>query len=1018
MVSGRAVGDDAWRLRKARSLVKLLALAPGRRLHRDQLAEALWSDRDADHAANNLHQALHAARRALGPAALTLAGGVVALDAEVDVERFEAAAGEARGGTDPDAYERALALYAGELLPEDRYEPWTTARRTALRELHTTLCLELAELRDEPAQVIEILQRAVAADPLAERAHRALMGAYVRAGRRLDALAAFEQLRTNLRAELAADPEPETRALFRALLTGQPEPATRHDNLPRQLTSFVGREREQAEIERLLQRTPMLTLTGPGGAGKTRLALEAAAHVVAEGTADVWLVELASVGDGAFVAQAAATAVGVPLPAQRSVLEALAAHLAPNDALLVLDNCEHLAEACAALAEGLLARAPRLRILATSREPLRCPGEVTWRVPSLAESERLFAERAASARPSVRVGPEQQEIVAEICRRLDGMPLAIELAAARVGALTLEQLAARLGDSLDVLGDGSRTALTRQQTLRATIDWSHDLLDGEERLLFRRLAVFAGSFTLEAAEDVCAGGAIERRRIAALAARLVDKSLVVAEGERLRLLDTIRQYAAERLADSGERSRVGMRHLDWCLALAERHDPLSAGSRRSLYALETEHDNLRAALAFALREDPQAAMRLAVRLWRFWLDRDHFAEGNRWLDAAVARAPEQTPLRAEALLAGAGLSLRRGDAEGYLTRAVDAYSGLDDEHARLENLFQHAMLEQSVISEEAAGLFERALADAARLGDDALLAAITHASALVPWYRSDTREARTRMQRTLGLLHTLPDSDRPFFSGVTFALYPLRDGPGGRARLHWDETLYLFHRFARAQAVGYALNNLAWIMRADGDDGPARAALEEALERFRVLEDRPGAALTLNHFGCLETSLGNFDAGRERFEEALALRRALGDRRATGMTTMGLGLLELAAGDDDRGRGLLVEAMRRGDAVDDLPASAGTRMNWGLVEERAGRPERALPLLEAGARLWGSQALARFEGWTRAALADVRAAVGDAGGADRERERARRLLMGVGDVAGARSAVAKPTLSRRKEPAP
>ncbi|MEP6954748.1 MAG: BTAD domain-containing putative transcriptional regulator [Solirubrobacteraceae bacterium] len=1006
---GAGVESGAWRLRKAQALVKLLALAPGRRLHRDQLAEALWPERDAASSANNLHQALHAARRAIGTDALRLAGGVVTLEASVDVERFETAARAAHGSGDADGHDDALSLYGGELLPEDRYEPWTAARRVALRELHTTLCLELAQLRDGTPAAITALQRAIAADPLAERAYRALMTAYAASGRRTEALASFEQLRADLRTDLGADPEPTTRALYRDLLaTTTADPPARRDNLPRRLTSFVGREREQADVERLLARTPLLTLTGPGGAGKTRLALEVAARAAARDATHVWLVELAGVGDGDFVAQAAAAAIGVPLPSQRPLLGALAAHLAPLDTLLVLDNCEHLADACAVLVEGLLAAAPRLRVLATSREPLRCPGEVTWRVPALAEARRLFAERAASARPGFALGPPEEAIVAKICERLDGMPLAIELAAARVGALTLEQLAARLGDSLDVLGDGSRTALTRQQTLRAAIGWSHELLDGEERLLFRRLAVFAGSFTLEAAEDVCAGGAIERRRVAALAARLVDKSLVVAEGERLRLLDTIRQYASERLAASGERDRVALRHLDWCLALAEHHDPVAAGPHRSLRALEAEHDNLRAALAFALRSDPQAALRLAVRLWRFWLDRDHFAEGTRWLNAAIARAPEETPLRAEALLAGAGLALRRGDSAGYRQRGTDAYSTLGDEHARVEHLYQHAMLEQSVSSPAAPELFDRALADAERLGDPGLLAAITHASALVPWYRSDTTAAAERVRAALAQLHALPDDDRAFFSGTTFGLCPLLDGPDGGPRLHWDETLYLFHRFARGPAIGYALNNLAWAMRAEGEPGSARAALEEALERFRRMRDRAGEALTLNHLGCLERSLEDYDAGRERFGAALTVRRVLGDRRAIGMSTMGLGLLEIGAGDASQGEALLREAVERAEAVDDLPAMAGTRSNWGLLEERSGRPEHAAELLEAGASLWGSQAQTRFEGWTRAALGAVRDTLGDTEGAERDRVRAVTLLTAAGDERGAVRATQSP----------
>ena len=659
------VEERAWRLRKAKALVKLLALAPERRLHRERLADLLWPDRDAEAAANNLHQALHAARRAIGPEALRLSDGVVALEAEIDVDAFEAAAARARATGKAADYEAALDLHAGELLPEDRYESWADARRAALLELHGALCVELAGLYGDDAQAVAALQRALAVDPLAEPAHRALMRLYAATGRRQQALAQYQLLRQQLDAELAAEPDPETRGLYRELLA--PEPATdTRGNLPHPLTSFVGRERERGEILRLLDRVRMLTLIGPGGCGKTRLAIETLAGM--EPPPDgIWFVELAGLTDGALVAQATALAVGVPIPAQRSAQEALGAHLAGRQAIVVLDNCEHVIDACARLTEDLLRAGPGVRVLATSREPLHCEGEVAWRVPSLAEASRLFVERAG-ADPDFSPTEQDEATIEEICRRLDGMPLAIELAAARVAALSLDQIAARLGDSLDVLAGGSRTARTRQQTLRATIEWSHDLLTGEERVLFRRLAVFAGGFTLEAAEEVCAGGAIARRKIVDLLARLVDKSLVSVTGRRFRLLDTIRQYAAERLDAATEHDTVAVRHLDWCLALAQEHDPLSAGPRRSLRTLEIEHDNLRAGLTFALRRDPQAALRLATSLWRFWLDRGYFAEGDRWLEATLVAAPERTALRVEALLASAGLSLRSGDSALYLQR--------------------------------------------------------------------------------------------------------------------------------------------------------------------------------------------------------------------------------------------------------------------------------------------------------------------------------------------------------------
>jgi predicted ATPase/DNA-binding SARP family transcriptional activator len=1025
-VGDNVVSDRAWRLRKAKALVKILALAPDRRVHGERLAEWLWPDRAADAAANNLNQALYCARRALdatgadGAATLAMLDGAVVLRARVDVDCFEAAAARARADREPAAYERALGLYGGELLPEDRYEPWADARRAALTELHTALCLELAELHGDAPAAMVALQRALVGDPLAEPAHRALMGLYARSGRRQQALAQYQLLRQGLNAELAAEPDPATRALYQQLLAPTPAAAAAqgHGNLPRQLTSFVGRQRERADIARLLGGARLVTLTGPGGCGKTRLALEVAADALAQLPDGAWFVDLASLSDPALVAQAAALAVGVPIPASRSALEALVAHLATREALLVLDNCEHLIDACARLVEEVLRAGPGVRVLATSREPLRCADELAWRVPGLAEAERLFCERAAAARPGFDPA-DGAGAVGEICRRLDGMPLAIELAAARASALSLEQIAARLGESLDVLVAGRRTALTRQQTLRATIDWSHDLLTGEERVLYRRLAVFAGGFTLEAAEAVCAGGAIARRRVVDLLVRLVEKSLVVAEGERFRLLDTVRQYAAERLEAAAERDTVGLRHLDWCLALAEEHDPLSAGPRRSLQVLESEHDNLRAGLAWALRRDPQSALGLATRLWRFWLDRGYFAEGNRWLQTTLAAAPEQTPLRVEALFAGAGLSLRLGDPNGFLRHvsdAVSAYRLLGDERATAAALYQHAMLAQYVHRADAEELFAEALALARRLKDDRLLAVATHASATLPWYRGDNAAARARVLEALALLDAVPDDETPFFDGVTFGMCLLDEGPHRRPRIVWEETIFLFHRFARAQAIAYALNNLAWVARADGDLEQAQATLDDALARFRHLQDRRGEALTLAHMGNLSRSLGDFEAARARLEEALTIRRDLGDRRAMLSTRIGLGLLAMTAGDAPAGRALLSATLGHLEAVDDLPAMAGLQVTWAFGEERLGELQQAARLYEDGCALLDLQRLQRLEAWGRLALHEVCVTLGDEPRAQEALQRARALFVAVGDARGVPYTDAKPTLSAVKQP--
>jgi predicted ATPase len=499
-VDGKAVPDTAWRLRKARELVKLLALARGHRLHREQAMDVLWQDRPPASAANNLHQAVHAARQALGTDVIEVRDEQLRLHAAVDVDEFERAAADARRLGTPAAYRVAVSLYRGELLPENRYDDWVEDRRDSLAGLH-------AQLTDE-----------------------------------LDGLGLLDGLR----------------------------------GLPASTSSFVGREHELGELRALLARTRLLTLAGTGGAGKTRLALELVRGAETSYASGAAFVELAAIADPVLVVGAAAGALDVRALPGRALVDAVVDFLAPRSHLLVLDNCEHVLDASAQLVDALLRGAPQLSVVATSREPLRVPGEVVFRVPSLAipdpeqpiehadllhyESVRLFVERAAAAAPGFTLDSANAPDVARICFRLDGLPLALELAAGRLGALAPATIAERLDGRFRLLGSGSRAAPTRQQTLAATLQWSHDLLEPDERILFRRLAVFAGTFDLAAVEAVCAEDGLVEGEVADVLARLVEKSLVTtADGggdRRYRLLETVRLYAHERLDEAGENSAL------------------------------------------------------------------------------------------------------------------------------------------------------------------------------------------------------------------------------------------------------------------------------------------------------------------------------------------------------------------------------------------------------------------------------------------------------------------------------
>ncbi|HEX6708727.1 MAG TPA: BTAD domain-containing putative transcriptional regulator, partial [Rubrobacter sp.] len=568
-VGSRGIPERDWRSRRAADLVKLLALVPGHRMHREQLIDLLWPHLGKEAATNNLHHTLYAARKLLGPEPSTSSRflGIRSNEVELcpegrlwtDVEAFEEAALAARGNREPAVYRAALELYAGDLLPENRYEEWVETRRMELRETHLSLLVELSRLYEERGEVeraIEALGQMVRKDPTREEAHAGLMRLFAASGRRGEALSQYRLLAEILHREFASEPATETTRLCEEIREGR-SPQIRHPsltlpealyddrhNLPPVRTSFVGRKREVTEVKRLMAMTSLLTLTGTGGSGKTRLALEVGRDLIGSYRDGVWLAELARTSDPDLATHAVSTALGVREQPGHPLMGTLADHLHGKKLLLILDNCEHLVNAAAILADTLLRRCPDLRILATSREPLEIPGEVSWRVPSLSvpgmdlpspedlpryEAVRLFVERARSRLPPFELTPANAGAVAEVCRKLDGIPLAIELATARLPLLAVDQVVERLNDSLELLSSTTRTVAPRQKTMRAALDWSHDLLSEPERVVFRRLSVFAGGWSLQAAETVASGDGLSEDDILDLLSHLVDKSLVVTE---------------------------------------------------------------------------------------------------------------------------------------------------------------------------------------------------------------------------------------------------------------------------------------------------------------------------------------------------------------------------------------------------------------------------------------------------------------------------------------------------------
>lgn len=688
--SGRPVAIGSAR---RRVILAALLIHAGQLVSSDRLVDVLWGERPPPGARGALHSHVSRLRRALGTGGgrpLQTRGHGYVLDIaadDLDAARFERLARQARAelATDPRRavalLDEALALWRGAAYAEFADEEFARAEAGRLAELRLVAAEERIDgllALDRHAEVVSELEAALARHPLRERPCGQLMLARYRLGRTAEALDAYRSLRERLAEELGLDPSPELQRLHAGILAqadwldGQRAAAGARSPAPAlPLTSFVGREDALGSLPALLDRARVVTLTGAGGAGKTRLAAELAARLGDRYADGVRRVELAPVREAEAVPLAVASALGISRQGTEPLLDRLVAALRPRRALVLLDNCEHVLPAVADLVEGLASGCPKLSVLSTSRERLAVSGEHVWLVPPLAvpgptvpraelarvPSVRLFCDRATAADPGFALD-EHGPAVARICRHLDGVPLAIELAAARTRALSPADLAERLDDRFGVLTGGPRGGAGRHRTLRATVDWSYELLEPPEALLFDRLSVFAGSFDLAAAEDVCTGHGVTRGEVAGLIATLVDKSVLGCErgatGSRYRLLETLREYGAERLAARGESAGMARAHADYYVRLAERADADIRGpdEARAVAVLDRELDNLRAAHHWAVSVDSRVgadlALRLSAALHFYALPRLHDEVLGWAVAAAGLPAAEGHPLRATA----------------------------------------------------------------------------------------------------------------------------------------------------------------------------------------------------------------------------------------------------------------------------------------------------------------------------------------------------------------------------------
>jgi predicted ATPase/DNA-binding SARP family transcriptional activator len=856
---------------RQRALLALLLIADGKPVTADRLIDELWHGEPPAGAAGTLQSYVSRLRSALaadGGIVGSAAGyALTAADPSVDTRPFERLVDEGQAALERNAplraverFDAALALWRGTPFSGVDDEGALRAEADRLadvrlrgREGRMAARLELGGSEE----LIDELESLVAEHPYRERLWHHLMLALYRAGRQADALAAYRRAREILDQELGLDPSEELRALEQAILRHEvplARPPEERHNLPAPLTSFIGREQELTEISSLFDQTRLLTLTGVGGVGKTRLALEAARRALPDFSDGVYFVDFSSLTDRDLVPRHVARTVDVGESGDTDIRQLLVARLHGMDVLLVLDNCEHLREACARLAHDLLSAAPHLRIVATSRELLGASGEVDYPVPPLASPEavELFLLRVRAARAQFSVDDRAVTTAAGICAELDGLPLALELAAARAKVLSLEEIASRLSDRFRFLVSWRRLTQARHRTLRVAMDWSYELLSPEQQTLLARLSVFAGGFTLAAAAQVCVEG--DEEQTLDLLEGLVNASLVVAEegkdGMRYRMLETVRQYAAARLDETGFADSVCDAHAQFFLRLAkDPYDVKAEEVAQYLDQLTAEHDNLRA--AFGRLEavgDGAAELGLAARLWRFWYVRGHLAEGRGRLEAALSRQAGDESTRARALTGVAGIAWSQDD-----LAAADRYADQ--------------------------GL---ALARRNRLGGIEFTALTVRVSAAI---------ARGELELARQLCYEAEEAARQWFPD---GLALMRNHRGTIAQLQGrhDEAEKLFEEgLAHARTLGnieieaFALEGLAHVTLAQANPEQARSLLVEALGLFerlgfklKVVECLDGLAAAARDLGDLlraATLLGTADA----LADELGRGRSLGPER-------------------------------------------------------------------------------------------------------------------------------------------
>jgi non-specific serine/threonine protein kinase len=854
VVEGDTIAEDAWQRRKARQLFKILLSRPDARIGKDQVTLLLWPDSPSNAALTNLRSAILDLRRVLRDSESAVirsdrdAIWLSAARAWLDVHEFEELLVQADASTDPlPLLLQANALYVGDFLVDDVYEDWATDRRQELKQVWINVQLRLAQLweaQDAVDQAAEALQRLLQSDPCDERAARELMRLFARHGRRSEGVRVYQKLVSALRDELDTEPSEDITAIFETELP-QParEPARAH-NLPPQAGPILGRSDDIAAVRARLQRpnVRLLTLLGSGGCGKTRLAVQVAADCLPEFAGGVWFVDLSSVRDADKVAFAIGRTLEIAQPLDdQPYLQRVAEIIGRRRTLLILDNVEQVIQAGDRIVE-LLASCSELKVLVTSREPLHVRWEHEYHLAPLAEvpatladievvaaspAVDLFVRRAQAIRPVWQLTATNVLAVAALCNHLDRLPLAIELAAARIKLFTPEAMLARVDQSLEFLMTPARDFPQRHRGLRLAISWSYDLLTDDERTTFRRVAVFAGGWTLDAARDVVGSSSADDTLVLETLDGLVDKSLLRVDfqpdGEpRFSMLETIREFAAGKLMSAGEVEATQALHAAWCLSLAEAAEPDLSGPGQldRLEQLEREHDNFRSALRWSFRGgDPLCGARLAAALGKFWEFRGYHEEARQWLsDALAVRGGLPAGSRAKLTRAAGHIAFLRSDygvSRELLAESLALSREAVDQAGAVQTLVNLARVTLSSQDDaQAEVLLDEALAIALELSDTSRAASSLQLLGLIDYSHRRLGSASTRLEQSLAMRRALGDAWATAQTLCDLGLVLYAQGCAQRALQQHAEALRIWRQLADPWGLAYVLEGIAVLIRA------------------------------------------------------------------------------------------------------------------------------------------------------------------------------------------------------------